>query len=57
MSKGCARSSKKGCGGRAAGQVVHIDDSFCGVIRARAAIDVTEFEVLAIDHFEQPSSN
>jgi hypothetical protein len=26
MSKGCARSSKKGCGGRAAGRAVHIDE-------------------------------
>ena len=26
MSKGCARSSKKGCGGRAAGRAVRIDD-------------------------------
>jgi hypothetical protein len=29
MSKGCARSSKKGCGGRAAGRAVRIDERRC----------------------------
>jgi hypothetical protein len=45
MSKGCARSSKKGCGGRAAGRAVRIDEH-SGVIRApsgcliRTSLDV-----------------
>jgi hypothetical protein len=39
MSKGCARNSKKGCGGRAAGQAVRIDEfSAAGLLKFIAAV-------------------
>lgn len=43
MSKGCARSSKKGCGGRAAGQATRIDDHLRRPdLRSERMFDVTD---------------
>jgi hypothetical protein len=39
MLKGCARSSKKGCGGRAAGPAAPIDDASYGLLAIQEVVD------------------
>jgi hypothetical protein len=57
MSKGCARTSKKACGGLAAGRAVRIDENRhfgritgCSDLMIRSALNCTDSRLSSSDH-------